>query len=215
VTFGRLAIALVGLVGLMVPSQAVAQDGPKGFVGGLGGLTFGTVTSGAVAGQAGARIAPDLFVIGEVGYMRNVLPSDVRDDIDLLVDLLVLETGVPAEMTVSIPNTYGFGGIRWSPDRGSVSPFVEGGVGFGRISMKVDSAEVLGIDFSDFVQKIIEDEVGGSLRATKFLLALGGGLTARVSETLGVDVGYRYTRIATGDPAVNASMVYGAVKVAF
>jgi opacity protein-like surface antigen len=196
------------------PALASAQgtsSTPQGFVGGLGGVTFGTVTSAAVAGQGGARIAPDLFVIGEVGYMRNVLPKKIRDEIDNLADALAFEAGVPVSLSVSIPAMYGFGGLRWNPSRGAVSPFLEGGVGVAHVNAKVDEAEVLGIDISDEV----EDELGDDASATKFLFALGGGVNARMSSTLSADIGFRYTRIATEEPAINSSLLYGALKIGF
>jgi opacity protein-like surface antigen len=177
----------------------------------LGGVTFGTVTSAAVAGQGGVRIARDLYVIGEVGYMRNVLPKKIRDEFDDLVDEIENEAGVPVSLTVSIPAKYGFGGLRWSPSRGTVSPFVEGGVGVAHVSAKVDEAKVLGVDISDEV----ENELGDDASVTKVLFALGGGVNARISSTLSADIGFRYTRIATEDPAINSSLVYGALKIGF
>lgn len=206
-----LMVAGAMLMGLIAPGRAAAQDAWQGFVGGLGGVTFGTVTSAAVAGQGGARIAPGVFLVGEVGYMRNVLPKQLRDDFQDLVDVFQLEFGVPVTIDVSVPALYGFGGLRWVPRQGPVSPFVEGGVGVAHISIKVDEAEVLGVDIRD----IVEDELGDDTNATKFLVALGGGLTARVAEAVGIDFGFRYSRVATDDPAINSAMLYAAVKAGF
>jgi hypothetical protein len=207
-------VLLVVMLACAVAGRAWAQgtpSEPRGFVGGLGGLTFGTVTSGAVAGRAGAAITPNLFVIGEVGYMRNVLPKKLRDELDDLADAIVFDTGVPVSLTVSVPSTYGFGGLRWIPSRGRVSPFLEGGVGVAHIRARVDKAEVLGIDIRDEV----EDALGDDATATKFLVALGGGFNARVSAALSADVGFRYTRIATDEPAINSSLVYAGLNVGF
>jgi opacity protein-like surface antigen len=204
-------IAMALACGAPALASAQGASAPQGFVGGLGGVTFGTVTSAAVAGQGGVRIAPDLYVIGEVGYMRNVLPKKIRDEFDDLVDEIELEAGVPVSLSVSIPAKYGFGGLRWSPSRGAVSPFVEGGVGVAHVNAKVDEATVLGIDISDEVK----DGIGDDASATKFLFALGGGVNARISSALSADVGFRYTRIATDDPAINSSLLYGALKVGF
>lgn len=209
---GSLVVMAMALACSM-PALASAQgtSAPQGFVGGLGGVTFGTVTSAAVAGQGGVRIAPDLYVIGEVGYMRNVLPKKLRDEFDDLADEIEIEAGVPVSLSVSVPAKYGFGGLRWSPSRGTVSPFVEGGVGVAHISAKIDEATVLGIDISDDV----ENELGDDASATKLLVALGGGVNARISSTLSADIGFRYTHIATDDPAINSSLLYGALKVGF
>jgi hypothetical protein len=209
----RFIVRMSCVLGLLVmPAIASAQAdaaAPAWFVGGLGGLTFGTVTSGAVGGQVGFKIAPNLFVIGEVGRMRNVMPKEISDDLDDFVDLLELELGVPISFDVSLPATYGFGGVRWMAPGRRVSPFVEAGVGAGHISLSVDKAAVLGIDVSDE----IDDELGEDANATKFLIALGGGVSASLSRTVWLDLGFRYTRIATEDPSINSSMVYAAVKI--
>src|SRR5690606_31841062 len=145
-------------------------------------------------------------------YMRNVLPKELQDDIDAMADLLSVAYGAPIDIRLSVPATYGFGGLRWTPPTGVVVPFIEGGVGVGRLSARVDEAEVLGVDFSDLVEAELDDE---DTNATKFLLALGGGVTFRAARAVALDVGYRYTRIATDDPSVNTSMIYGALKVGF
>lgn len=207
----RLRMAAIAAAAFMTMSAtpALAQSG---FVGGLGGLTFGTVSSGAVAGQAGVRVAPALLVIGEVGYMRNVLPKELQDDIEDLATLLALGYGAPVDLEISAPTTYVFGGLRWSPPAGIVVPFVEGGVGVGHVSVRVDKAEVLGIDFRGLIEDELDDE---DTNATKMLVALGGGVTVRAARLVALDFGYRYTRIATDDPSVNTSMIYGALKVGF
>lgn len=204
--------ATVVAMALAVPAQARAQEGAAGFVGALGGLTFGTVASAAVAGQGGVRVAPGLFVIGEVGYMRNVLPKEIRDNVDDMAELLSLVYGSPVDIRISAPATYGFGGLRLSPATGRVEPFLEGGVGVGRVSLRLDEAKAGGVDFRDPIAAQIDDE---DMNTTKLLLAFGGGVTLRPSSALAVDLGYRYTRIATEDPAINTSMIYGALKFGF
>jgi hypothetical protein len=205
-------VAAFVVVGLVLPARVQAQEAPRGFVGGLGGLTFGTVTSGAVAAQGGVRLAPGVMLIGEIGYMRNVMPTEVQDTLDALVESFELVFGVPIELEVSVPSTYGFGGLRWTPRAGKVAPFIEGGVGVGRLSVKFDKAVVLGEDVSDLIDDELDSE---DTDVNKFLFAVGGGVTIQVSPKVATDVGYRYTRIATDDPAVNASLIYAAVKLGF
>jgi hypothetical protein len=67
----------------LVPAPALAQGTPW-FVGGLGGVTFGTVTSGAVGAQFGVQVRPHLFVIGEAGRMHNVMQREIDDLLDSL-----------------------------------------------------------------------------------------------------------------------------------
>src|SRR5687768_10600124 len=88
----------------LVPASALAQGTPW-FVGGLGGITFGTVSSGAVGAQVGVQIRPNLFVIGEVGRMGNVLPQNLKDILDELGD----DLDTPVTFDISAPATYGFG----------------------------------------------------------------------------------------------------------
>jgi hypothetical protein len=201
-----LAVAFV-----FVPVSAWAQGGSadaRWFVGGLGGLTFGTVTSGAVGGQVGVRAARNLFVIGEVGRMQNVMPKKLQDDFDALIDVLEFDNGVPITVQVALPTTYGFAGVRWVQP-GRVAPFLEAGVGFGHVSPTIKKAEIFGIDIKDE----LEAEIASDLNATEFLLALGGGVTSRLGRVTSLDAGYRFTRIATEDPAINSSMIYVAFKI--
>lgn len=208
---GYLLSAMV-TVALLMPAAARAQDAPAGFVGGLGGVTFGTVSSAAVAGQGGVRIGPDLYLIGEFGYMRNVLPKEISDMVDDTAAELAVLLGESVDMSISVPARYGFAGLRWSPSTGSVTPFVEGGIGAGRISLKIDEALVGGVDVTSLIEQELEGE---DTNTTELLFAVGGGITLRASNAVVVDVGYRFTRITVDDPAINASMIYGAVKLGF
>ncbi|HEU5186596.1 MAG TPA: outer membrane beta-barrel protein [Gemmatimonadaceae bacterium] len=193
---------------LVLPAVATAQD--RGFVGAVGGVTFVTETSSIFGAQVGARIAPSLFVFGEIGRMQNVLPEDLQDELDLAADLFELEFGTAMELDARVPAFYGLAGIRWSRNA-RVTPFVEGAVGFARLSLDLD-ARVGGMDVSSLIEDALEEE---DTEATKFLLAIGGGINARLIEHLRLDVGYRYSRIFTDDPAINTSQVYAAVKFGF
>ena len=200
-----LAIIFVALAG--VPS-AHAQGG--GFVGGVAGITFASETSSVFAGQAGGRVARQLFVFGEFGRMQNVLPEDAQDDLDDAVEFLENQLGTTVNLDVKVPAIYGLGGIRWSPDD-RIAPFLEVGAGFARLNIDV-KAEIAGIDVSDEVEDQLDTE---DLEVTEFLLAFGGGLNARLSERIRLDVGYRYNRVFTDDPTVNVNMVYVALKFWF
>lgn len=210
---GLLTAAAV-VVSIAVTSPASAQSST--YAAGLGGVTFGTVGSTAVGARLGVPVGGGgTFVIFEIGRMMNVMPQDVADTVELLEDLAELETGEDVSLEVSVPATYGFAGLRWSPvTAGSgrrIAPFVEGGFGFGRISLNIDEAEVGGID----VSPIIRDELGDQTSDTEALLALGGGVRVPFHPRASVDIGYRYSRIFTDDPTINSSMVYGAINYAF
>jgi opacity protein-like surface antigen len=206
-----LTLPLAAVCTLMcAATPAAAQSQSRGFIGGLGGITFGTETSSVFAGQGGVRIARQLVVFGEIGRMQNVLPDEIQDQIDEFVRTFEAETGVDALLEAKVPAFYGLGGIRWSTDA-PVSPFVEGGLGFANLSIDLH-AEIDGVDVTDQAEALFEEE---DLDATKFLLAFGGGINARLAEQVRLDIGYRYTRIFTDDPAVNTSAVLAALKFWF
>jgi len=202
--------ALVLWLGLAAPVFAQSTTEPKAFVGGLGGVTFGTATSSILGGQVGVRIAPSIFVIGEIGRMQNVLPSEIADRIPEAEALVEAEFGVTADFDVKAPAFYGFGGVRWAQARRRIAPFAEGGAGFGHITADI-TAIIDGID----VSHLIDDEVPevGDLSTTEFLLAFGGGVNIGLSSRVSADAGYRFMRIFTEESQPNTSIVYGAVKV--
>jgi len=176
-------------------------------VGGLGGVTFGTVTGGAFGAQGGIQIAPGLFAIGEVGRMQNVLPKDIRDEIEDEIDNLIGESGLDIDLEFKMPATYWFGGLRWAPSGSPVAPFLEGGVGSGHLSVDVSKFEIEGVS----VLPELKNEFG-DMTTTELLIAIGGGVTARLNPSISLDAGYRFTWIHTEDPSVNTSMVYAAIK---
>jgi hypothetical protein len=199
----------IGLwLALAAPVFAQGPTEPRAFVGGLAGVTFVTETSSILGGQVGVRIARNLFVIGEIGRMWDVLPGEIADQIPLAEDFIESEFGVRADLDVKAPAFYGFGGIRWAQARGRLKPFAEAGAGFANIRGKIF---VDGVN----VTNQVENEIGdfGDLSTTEFLLAFGGGVNIGLTSTLSADAGYRYTVIFTDDPKPNTSIVYGAVKI--
>lgn len=210
----RIGSVLLGTAFLLTTATGAAAQGasPKAFAGGLGGVTFGTATSAAIAGQVGVRISRDLFVIGEVGRMWDVTPSEVSDEIETGIDFLE-QQGIPVNLEFSVPAFYAFGGIRWAQSGRRVAPFVEGGVGFGHLTGEV-SGTIAGIDVDAFLE---EAEFGDlvDFSTNEALIAFGGGANISLTPNVSVDAGYRYTHIFVDDPSVNTSMVYAAVKILF
>ena len=151
----RIRSVLLGTAFLLTTATGAAAQGatsPRAFVGGLGGLTFGTATSSAIAGQVGVRISRDLFVIGELGRMWDVTPSEISDQIETGIDFLE-QQGIPVNLEFSVPAFYGFGGIRWAQSGRRVAPFVEGGVGFARLTAEV-SGTIAGINVDEFLEEL-------------------------------------------------------------
>ncbi len=216
----RIRSVVLGTAFLLTTATGAAAQGassPSAFGGGLGGLTFGTATSAAIAGQVGVRISRDLFVIGEVGRMWDVTPSEVSDEIETGVDFLE-QQGIPVNLEFSVPAFYGFGGIRWAQSGRRVNPFVEGGVGFARLTGEV-SGTIGGVNVDEFLEEF--DSELGDFSSNEVLIAFGGGANIRLTPTVSLDAGYRYTHIFVDDPGsvdeptVNTSMVYAAVKILF
>jgi opacity protein-like surface antigen len=203
-----LALAVCAAAFAATPGVAQAQN--RGFAGGLGGITFVSETSSVFAAQAGVRVARQLVVFGEVGRMQNVLPGEIQDQIDEFIAAFEADTGVDAELEAKVPAFYGMGGIRWSNDA-PVAPFVEAAMGFARLTLDL-RAVIDGVDVSDQADELLEEE---DLDETKFLLAFGGGVNARLAEQVRLDIGYRYKRVFTEDPAVNTSEVFAAIKFWF
>ncbi|HEX7778389.1 MAG TPA: outer membrane beta-barrel protein [Vicinamibacterales bacterium] len=225
---GSVLFAAVMAIGLAAPAAAQDPPGPRMFAGGLAGVTFGTETSSAIAGQFGVRIARDLFVIGEFGRMQNVLPDEVADQLPLAEEFFEAIVGIPLNIEVKTPALYAFGGIRWQQSGRRIAPFAEAGLGFAHLTgdFKVNGLDIEDVleefagDFGDLID--LDDVINRT--ANEFLLTFGGGVNIGLTRTVSVDAGYRFTRIFTEEftpfldtdaPAPNTSMVYGAVKFLF
>ena len=50
---------------------------------------------------------------------------------------------------------------------------------------------------------------------TKALATIGGGLQLAITQKMGVEMGFRYMRIFTDNPAINTGTVYGALRFGF
>ena len=192
---------------LLVAAPARAQGG---FIHGLGGVTFGTEVGPVFGGGGGIAVGERLQIFGEFGRMGNVFPADLQDDLDDLSDFLSEQTGQSVTFDVRVPAFYGMGGARYALSTGRVRPYLEGALGFARLSFDVVSAEVGGIDFSDLVEEAADAD-----DETKALLVLGGGINVPVNATFSVDIGYRWNGIFTEDPMIKASEIYGGARITF
>ena len=63
------------------------------------------------------------------------------------------QQGIPVNLEFSVPAFYGFGGIRWAQSGRRVNPFVEGGVGFARLTGEV-SGTIAGINVDEFLEDV-------------------------------------------------------------
>ena len=203
-----LAVAMIGVALLMAPRLAAAQTSAPDariYAGGLAGVTFGSETGAIFGGRVGFRVARNLHVFAEVGRITDVTPKELSDQIDEALE--VVPDDIALTFEVKVPSTYFIGGARWSQTRGRFGPFVEGGIGVGHLTLDA-TLIVDGVDLSNDLRELIGDNDS----MTKVLFAFGGGVNITVTPIISVDTGYRFTYIATEDPSVKCSAVYGMVN---
>ena len=197
---------------LLLAAPAAAQE--RVYVGGLGGVTFNTVSSGVFAGNAGVHVGRGIFVTGEVGRAANVLPKEVEDELDAVRALVEELTGVPVSLRVSLPATYAFGGARWfGPGQGRLRPVVEGGLGVAHLSANI-RASLGGVPVP---RDVIDDFQPVDLDSNELLFVVGGGITIGLTRTVSVDAGYRFFHLAVEEdaPTSNTSVIYAGIRIGF
>ena len=197
--------AIVVLVVVLAPSLC-AQE--RGFVRGLGGVTLGaSETSLAAGGGFGVRINRRLDLFAEAGTVQDAMTPALHDELAAAAVLLSRDFTVPLELTGTLPAQYGLIGSRITiPFRSVVTPFFEVGGGAARLSYDLESS-IGGVIHSPFFRDYFRRE----LLEVRFMLSAGGGAHLAVTRHIGFDVGYRYQRIFTDDPAITTNQVYVAL----
>lgn len=206
-------------VGLMmaVAMPARAQD-ERGFVQGVGGVTFGTETSGMFGGGFGVNVAPNFQITGELGYMQNILPKYVQDDADdaasVIEDLILLiyDERVNVGVDAKAPAFYGMAGGRFiAPVSGVARPFVGVSAGFAHVSPEVH----LRLEDEDVTQDAIDEGLFDQPEdVSKFLMAVGGGVSIAAGRHASIDVGYTWTRVFA-EQGINVSRAYAGLGYRF
>jgi opacity protein-like surface antigen len=210
VTMKRFMVIVFVIGLLMSAGQASAQE--RGFIRGLGGVTVGTAETDAIySGSVGVNIGPVVQIVGEVGRMQNVLSKDLQADLNDFADFISGQSGANVRIDVTVPALYATGGVRINAPSGKVRPFVEGSVGFARLTFNVKAA-VAGIDISDEVK---ESAVGDDDNETDLLISLGGGVSIPIASATAVEIGYRYGRVLVEDSGLNTNTAYGAISFKF
>ena len=218
----RWIISLALVVFAADPAWAQSE---RGYVSGAGGFAAGPDgTSGDLLVEGGVRIAPSLFVFGDLGQFHNLQPSSAQPGVDQTVTNLSALDGVGVTGTAQVPALYALGGLRYElPARRHVAPFVFGGVGFARLSPTAQFTFSSGASLSatasnpgdDVTSQVISSGFYTQPAAsTSFLFALGGGVEVPLAGHLAADVGYRYSRI-TSDTPINANSVTFGVGYRF
>ena len=131
----RVLLAVAITLATAVPSFAQVE---RGYVTGIGGFAVTPdTTSGDVLGEIGVRVAPRLFVFGNVGQFHNLQPSDEQPAVDTAAAMLSSSQGLNVVGTARVPAWYSTGGVRYEvPTSSRFAPSVVGGIGFARLTPK-------------------------------------------------------------------------------
>lgn len=211
----KLVLSAVCLVVVFaVPLPAAAQD--RGSVRAMVGATMVTESGVTFGAAAGFKMNPNLQIFGEFGRMQNVLPSSVLEEVEIEAAQVANARNGKASSTASATANYGLLGVRRNLRKvGDAQVFVEIGAGAARVESSLEASirgsETLQGDISNLVSVPFTE----SSPQTKALATIGGGFTLDITQKLGVEMGYRYVRIFTDNPAINAGNIYGALRFGF
>ena len=213
-----LIIAAAAIVMTAGPSFAQSTQDERAYVTVGGGVAVSSdTTSGDVALEAGMRIAPNLFVFGNLGQFHNLQPSQLQPTVDN-TDLMLSANGITVDGTARVPAFHAIAGLRYAiPTRRGFSPYVLGGIGFARLSptaqFTYQSGTLPGFTpaVGDDVTTQLESlgDYTQPAASTAFMFTLGGGVDVPVAPHLMVDVGYRVSRISADTPVNANSFIAG------
>jgi opacity protein-like surface antigen len=218
------------IVSVLTAGPLFAQEskgGPdaRGYVAGLGGFatSLGN-TTGEMLVEGGARIAPDIMVIGSLGRFAN-LQADLQPTLDSATAALTDAQGLSVIGGGALPAWYGTGGLRLDVPTGHrMWPYVLGSMGVARINPKPKFTFSSGTLPDGTTPDVGTDVTAAIVSAgdfttppasNAFMFTFGGGGELRVAKRWVVDAGYRYSRIAA-DSTLSASplnangMTFGA-----
>lgn len=212
-TFIALALCLLSSPVLAQATDQFGRRAPvtRGYVEGIGGLTFGTESATMFGGEIGFDLSENVEVYGSVGRMQNIAPSYINEQLDVLDDVLTALTGQVWDFSVKAPSFFGVGGLKMRvPMEGNMRPYVLGGIGFGSIDVNISE-----IDLGDVTEVLIADGhlLREDIEATKMMFELGGGIEVPVGG-LHLDLGYRFGKFL-GIEDANVSRAYAGVGFRF
>ena len=212
----RVLLAVAMMSAISAPSFAQVD---RGYVTGIGGFAVTPdTTSGDVLGEVGVRVAPRLFVFGNVGQFHNLQPSDAQPAIDSTTAMSAAE-GLNVSGTGRVPAWYSTGGVRYEvPMSGRIAPYVIGGMGFARLTPKLQftyssgqlpdgSVPAVGADVT--TQLVSAGDLTMLADSNAFMFTLGGGVQVPVAPRWTVDLGYRFSRVAADTPLNAQGATFG------
>lgn len=198
-------VLMIVVAGCLLSVSSARAQTENLYVGGSSGLAAGPDGSSSdTFGEIGVRVAPRVFVFGDIGQIHNLQPSAVQPTVDSTTALLA-GNGLNVIGAAREPAWYSVAGVRFeAPAVMRVSPYVFGGVGFARITPAAQFTYSAGplpgaapTPGEDVTQQLTSLGYFTQPAATTApMLSLGGGGAVPVVRHLSVDVGYRYARIA-------------------
>ena len=222
----KLAILLLSILSLAAPSFAQTE---RGYIGGIGGFAVSTaptsprVTSGDMALEAGARIAPGLLLFGDVGRFNDLTPSTSQAQVTDTVTTLSSNDAVDVVGTARMPARYALGGLRWQARASHrVMPFITGGLGVAHLtptavftytdgtlpsSDPTAAAPSAGADVTTQIATL--GIFTPPAPSTALMVAVGGGAEFSIAPHWALDTEYRVSRISAATPLHAQGLAFG------
>ena len=200
-------------------AQPAFAQRDRAYVNVAGGMAIAPdATSGNILGEVGVRVAPNLFVFGDVGQIHNLQPSLIQPTIDATSAALA-DSGVTVTGTGRVPAWQTLGGVRYLiPMRSGLTPYVLGGAGVARLSPTAEftyssgalpdgSTAAIGDNLTSEVTQLGDYTQPAASNA--FMFTLGGGVDFPVARHWAVDAGYRFSRIDADTPLNAQGATFG------
>jgi opacity protein-like surface antigen len=204
---------------VMWPALSLAQE-PRVFVDASGGVTaVSGAATGDLAGEAGVRVAPNLFVFGNVGRFRNLDSSSFLSASDAVAADFA-SSGLNVTNSATTPAWYSLGGVRYAIPGASrhVTPYVLAGAGVAHLAPQYHFIYASGTfpgatapNAGDDVTTLLTSmgELTTPAASNAFMFSAGGGVDLPVTPRVGVNVGYRLSHINADTPVNANSFIVG------
>jgi hypothetical protein len=217
---GNMRTFMLGVTIMVLMAPPAFAQTERAYITGVGGVAITPDTHSADAlAEAGVRIAPHLFVFGDVGQFHNLQPSDVQPGIDSATAALSSAQGLNVIGTGRVPALYTVGGVRFEPmPQNRVSPYVLGGVGVAHLkptaqfiytsgALPDGSTAVAGDDVTTQIETAGAFNLPAASNALMY--TLGGGASIPVARGWAVDAAYRFSRVNADTPLNAQGLTFG------
>ena len=177
-------MALLGALVLSMVGIGQAQE--RGHVAGVVGWTFGEEAAPLYGGEFGIGLIQSISIVGGVERLDDVLTGRYS----LFLQNIAALPG--AELTGTLPATYGGAGLRWTFPGMTVQPFAQIELGAASISPELSVA----LDGDDVTDEVVDRT---NLDGTHFASALGVGLRASFAENFLFETTFKFFTIFTDE----------------